>query len=323
MSTAVVSNAARPDLDLAALRMLTLVADLGSISAAARAERISQPSASKRIQVLERQLRLELLDRRTRGAVLTEHGRVITDWCRAVVDATDALVTGSRALSERAEGQLSIAASQTVAEYLCPFWLSEFRRRGEHLPVQLRVANSQGVIAAVRSRDVELGLVETPTVPGDLRSRWIAADRLLLVVSPEHPLARRRRPVSRAELAAMPLASREGGSGTRDTLRQALGAPMAGPAIELDSNTAVKVLINSGDYAAVISELAVANELRDGRLVEVPINDVDLSRSLHAVWRRGSRLHAAAGVFLTVVARPASRPPPVARPAPPRDSTSR
>ncbi len=304
------STAARPDLDLAALRMLTLVADLGSISAAARAERISQPSASKRIQVLERQLRLELLDRRTRGAVLTEDGRVITDWCRAVVEATDALVTGSRALSEGAEGQLSIAASQTVAEYLCPSWLSEFRRRGKHLPVQLRVANSEGVIAAVRSRDVELGLVETPTVPGDLRSRWIGADRLLLAVSPVHPLAGRRRPVSRAELAAMPLASREGGSGTRDTLRQALGVPIAGPAIELDSNTAVKVLISSGDYAAVISELAVANELRDGRLVEVPISEVDLSRSLHAVWRRGSRLHAAAGVFLTVIAGPAPHPPP-------------
>jgi len=312
VSTAASSNAVRPDLDLAALRMLTLVADLGSISAAARAERISQPSASKRIQVLERQLRLELLDRRTRGAVLTEHGRVIADWCRAVVEATDALVTGSRALSEGAEGQLSIAASQTVAEYLCPSWLSEFRRRGKHLPVQLRVANSEGVIAAVRSRDVELGLVETPTVPGDLRSRWIGADRLLLAVSPVHPLAGRRRPVSRAELAAMPLASREGGSGTRDTLRQALGVPMAGPAIELDSNTAVKVLISSGDYAAVISELAVANELRDGRLVEVPISEVDLSRSLHAVWRRGSRLHAAAGVFLTVIAGPAAPPPPVA-----------
>lgn len=310
MSTAVVSTAARPDLDLAGLRMLTLVADLGSISAAARAERISQPSASKRIQVLERALRLELLDRRTRGAILTEHGRVITDWCRAVVEATDALVTGSRALSEEAEGQLSIAASQTIAEYLCPSWLGEFRRRCEHLPVQLRVTNSQGVIAAVRSRDVELGLIETPTVPGDLRSRQIAADRLLLVVSPVHSLAGMRRPVSRAELAAIPLASREGGSGTRDTLRQALGVPMAGPAIELDSNTAVKVLISSGDYAAVISELAVANELRDGRLVEVPISGVDLSRSLHAVWRRGSRLHAAAAAFLTVIAGPAARPPP-------------
>ena len=91
----------RPSLDLEAMRVLTLVADLGSISAAARAEQISQPSASKRIQGLEHQLGLELLERRTRGATLTAHGRLVTGWCRAVVDATDCLVTGSQALSAR------------------------------------------------------------------------------------------------------------------------------------------------------------------------------------------------------------------------------
>ena len=289
-----------PDLDLAAIRVLTLVADLGSISAAARAERISQPSASRRIQVLERQLGLELLERRTRGAVLTEHGRIVTGWCRTVVAATDALVVGSSALSEAAAEQLGIAASQTIAEYLCPAWLSEFRR-GTHPPVRLHVANSQGVIAAVRSRSVHLGFVETPHLPADLRSCPVAEDRLVLVVSPGHPLAGRRRPVTRAELAAMPLASREDGSGTRETLRHAVGAQVAGPAIELDSNAAVKVLVSSGDYAAVISELAVASEVRDGRLVEVPTTEVNLTRSLHAMWRRGPRLHAAARDFLTMV----------------------
>jgi len=80
-----------------------------------------------------------------------------------------------------------------------------------------------------------------------------------------------------------------------------VGTPMAGAAIELDSNAAVKVLVSSGDHAAVLSELAVAGELRDGRLVEVPLTDVDLGRFLHAVWRRGSRLHTAARDFLGVI----------------------
>lgn len=299
----------RPGLDLEALRVLTLVADLGSISAAARAEQISQPSASRRIQVLERQLGLELLDRRTRGAKLTDHGRLVTGWCRAVVEATDALATGSQALSAQAAEQLSIGASQTIAEYLAPSWLGEFRRRrGGNPPVHLRVANSQGVIAALRAREIELGFVETPTIPRDLVSRQVAADRLVLVVAPDHLLARRRRPVSRDELAAMQLASREDGSGTRDTLHMAVGQTMVPPAVELDSNAAVKVLASSGSYPAVISELAVANELRDGRLVEVPLGDVDLSRSLNAVWRRGTRLRSAAGHFL-LTARPIAGPP--------------
>jgi DNA-binding transcriptional LysR family regulator len=297
----------RPSLDLDALRMLSQVADLGSISAAARAEQISQPAASKRIQGLERQLGLELLDRRTRGATLTDHGRLVTGWCRAVLDATDALVTGSRALSARDAQQLSIGASQTIAEYLAPSWLGEFHRRGSGPPVHLRVANSRGVIAALRSHDIELGFVETPTIPSDLLSRRVATDRLVLVAAPEHRLARRRTPVTREELAAMPLATREDGSGTRDTLQVAVGQAMVAPAVELDSNAAVKVLVASGAYPAVISELAVAGELRDGRLVEVPLGELDLSRSLDAVWRRGTRLGAAARQFL-LTAQPGAAP---------------
>jgi molybdate transport repressor ModE-like protein len=293
----------RPDLDLAALRMLTLIADLGSISAAARAEQISQPSASKRIQVLERQLRLELLDRRTRGATLTGHGQMVTDWCRTVIEAMDMLQTGAHALATNASEQLDLAASQTIAEYLVPSWLNEFRRRGHQPPVKLRVANSEEVISAVRAREVELGFVETPTIPNDLRSRIVATDRLVLVASPHHPLARRRRPVSASELAAMPLATREAGSGTREALRRALGRPMAPPGIELDSNAAVKVLVSSADFPAVLSELAVANELLDGRLVEVPVSEINLRRSLRAVRRRNFTPRGAAADFLAMIAR--------------------
>lgn len=289
----------RPDLDLAALRMLTLIADLGSISAAARAEQISQPSASKRIQVLERQLRLELLDRRTRGATLTGHGQLVTDWCRTVVDAVNMLQTGAHALAADARGQLSLAASQTIAEYLVPAWLNEFRARGHRPPVRLRVANSTDVIAAVRSRSADLGFVETPSLPSDLGRRTVATDRLVLVVSRLHPLAGRRRQLSAADLAALPLATREAGSGTRETLRHALG-PVAPPAIELDSNAAVKVLVGSGDYPAVLSELAVAAELRDGRFVEIAVSGVNLQRSLRAVWRRNSAPRGAAADFLSM-----------------------
>ena len=301
----------RPDLDLDALRLLVLVADLGSISAAARAERISQPSASSRMKVLEQRLGLELLDRRSRGAILTEHGRLVTDWSRTVVDAADALITGTRALATHQVENAKIGASQTIAEYLAPTWLAEFRRRHGSRPVQLRVANSQDVIRALRARDIDLGFIETPTLPDDVHSRRVGADRLVLVVAREHPLARRRHPLSRGELARLPLASREDGSGTRDTLRRAVGPEMLEPALALDSNAAVKVLVSSGDYPAVISELAVANELRDGRLVEVPLEDVDLTRSLSAIWRRGTVLRGAPWDFLTIAAAgsPRSRGP--------------
>ncbi|HLS61844.1 MAG TPA: LysR family transcriptional regulator, partial [Ruania sp.] len=166
------------DVTLEGLRLLVSVAEHGSISAAAREARISQPSASARMKDLERRLGLELLDRRTRGAELTADGRAVTDWARAVVDAADVLLTGSRALATRREVRLSIAASQTVGEYLMPAWLAAHRRARADHAVRLQVMNSRDVIAALRAREIDLGFIETPVVPSDLARRRVGADRL-------------------------------------------------------------------------------------------------------------------------------------------------
>jgi DNA-binding transcriptional LysR family regulator len=98
------------------------------------------------------------------------------------------------------------------------------------------------------------------------------------------------------------------GSGTRETLRSAIGPHLAVPAVELHSNAAVKVLVTSADYPAVLSELALASELRDGRLVEIPVRDLDLRRTLRAVWRRGTTLRGAASEFLALTTRMAAVP---------------
>lgn len=294
---------AASDVTLDELRLLVAVAERGSISAAARNLAISQPSASARMKELERRLALELLDRRTRGAELTGDGRAVTDWARGVVDATDVLLTGAQALATRREARLTIAASQTVGEYLMPAWLAGYRRDWPDRPVRLQVMNSRDVIAALRAREIDLGFIEAPSLPSDLARRKVGQDRLTLVVAPGHALARRRRSVGRQELAGLSLASREDGSGTREALSRALGRAVR-PALELDSNAAVKVEVASGGYPAVLSELAVAGELRDHRLVEVALENVDLRRSLHAIWRKPGRLSPAAEDFLAGVLRP-------------------
>lgn len=287
----------RPQLpDLESLSLLVDVAELGSIGAAAASAGISQPSASKRIRLLERQLDIALLNRDTRGSQLTERGRTVVDWARTVVDSAHTLVVGAQALRTDAAAAVSVAASQTIAEYIVPQWLARMRDRS--ISVRLRVSNSTGVIALVRNHEVELGFVETPVVPRDLASRIVAKDRLVVVVAPSHPLSRRRRPVPAGELAAMPLVMREGGSGTRATLEGALAGQAAQAYLELDSNAAVKVVVASGTGVAVLSALAVAAELADGRLVEVPTTGLDLRRFLRAVWPRGRRLVGAAAELL-------------------------
>ncbi|HEX4702549.1 MAG TPA: LysR family transcriptional regulator [Pseudonocardiaceae bacterium] len=296
--------AGMPDVD--SLRLLVLVGELGSLGRAAAALRVAQPSASKRLATLERRLGLVLVDRTRRGSVLTPAGVVVAGWAQRVLAELDVLVTGADALRAKRDAQLRVAASMTVAEYLAPAWIGALRRQQPELYVGLQVTNSERVAELVRAGEVDVGFVESPSAPAGLSVRRVATDRLVAVVSPEHPWARRRRPLSAAELAATPLVVREPGSGTRDTVVRALaaaGRTPAVPLVELGSTTAVRSAVLAGTGPAVISELAVAAELADGRLVRIEVTDVDFDRTLRAVWPAGRRLVGPAAALLTVAGR--------------------
>ncbi|MET8564163.1 LysR family transcriptional regulator [Streptomyces flaveolus] len=274
--------------DLAALELLLAVARLGSLGAAAREAGITQPAASSRIRSMERQLGVALVDRSPRGSRLTDAGALVTDWARRVVEAAAAFDAGARALRDRRDSRLRVAASMTIAEYLLPGWLLALHAERPDTAVSLLAGNSAKVAELLLTGEADLGFVEGLTVPTGLDSTVIARDRLIVVTAPAHPWARRRRPLTAVELAATPLILRERGSGTRQVLDAALGG-LARPLIELSSTTAVKASAVSGAGPSVLSELAVGEELAMRRLVSIPVEGVSLRRDLRAVWPTGHR----------------------------------
>ncbi|MFC7259586.1 LysR family transcriptional regulator [Streptomyces lutosisoli] len=274
--------------DLGAMELLLAVARLGSLGRAARELGITQPAASSRIRSMERQLGVALVDRSPRGSRLTDAGALVTDWARRVVEAAEAFDAGAQALRDRRDSRLRVAASMTIAEYLLPGWLIALRAQRPDTAVSLLAGNSAAVAERLLAGEADLGFVEGLSVPAGLDSTVIAHDRLIVVTSPGHRWARRRAPLSAAELAATPLILREEGSGTRQVLDTALGG-LARPLIELSSTTAVKASAVSGAGPAVLSELALGEELSAHRLVNIPLADVQLARSLRAVWPTGHR----------------------------------
>lgn len=278
--------------DVESLQLLVLVGERGSLTAAAAEMGVSQPSVSKRMSVLERRLGVQLLDRTRRGSALTAAGTLVAGWAQRVLDDLTVLLDGVEALRREHTAHLAVAASLTVAEHLLPSWLGELRRKAPELHVGLQVLNSARVCELVRQGTIDLGFIESPGGLPGLRSRVVARDRLVLVVSPDHRWARRRRPVGPAELAATPLISREAGSGTRETADQAVAATglrIAPPLLELGSGAAVRSAVAAGAGPALISELVVSPDLAARSIVEVPTADLDLGRELRAVWRSGSR----------------------------------
>jgi len=296
--------------DIDALRALREVGRHGSIASAAAALGITQQALSARMRTLERALRLPLLVRTPSGSRLTEQGMLVVDWAEDLLNAADRLEAGVRSIRTGITHRLAIAASQTTAEHLVPHWLIELRAAEEALGtqptvVELTVANSTRVIDLVRADRVSLGVIETPHLPPDLVRAHLRDDELLVVAAPTHAWARLSRPIRRDELAAMPLVTREAGSGTRDTLTDYLAAldpPLraAGPALELGTSAAVRSAITAGVGPGVLSRLAVRDDLVLGRLVAIELAGPPMTRVFTAVWRYDRPLSPEGQRLLTV-----------------------
>ena len=309
--------------DLASLEVLLAIARTGSLNAASRQVGVTQQAVSARIKSAEAHTGVSLVSRTPRGSTLTAEGVVVAEWAARLLAVAGELDAGLAALRNDHYTRLRVSASLTIAEQLLPGWLVSLRaaarNRGDRPPeIVLTAANSEAVAQQVREGRADLGFVEGPGRPKGLRSAVIGHDSLVVVVPPDHPWARRRQPLSPAELAATPLVSREEGSGTRDVLAAALAAALdtaavgpaaVGPAraekpparaesptaraavpvaLALSTTAAVRAAVIAGAGPAVLSELAVAEDLASHRLVRVPVAGVDLRRALRAVWSSGS-----------------------------------
>jgi DNA-binding transcriptional LysR family regulator len=272
--------------DLTALDLLDSIAELGSLGQAAGRHGMSQPAVSMRMSQLERRLGIGLLQRSPAGTSLTPAGERVAILSRRVLSEAQALMAGVQALVAQESSHLRVAASLTVAEHLLPGWIGALHRESPDVILAVEVTNSSKVLARVRDGSADVGFVEGHEArPSGMTAMVVRSDRLVVVVDPAHPWARRESPVGGAELAAAELIVREPGSGTREVLDDAL-RPWGGPRsrLELGSTVAILAAARRGEGPAVLSALAVAEDIGAGRLAAVPTRDLDLTRSLRAVW---------------------------------------
>jgi DNA-binding transcriptional LysR family regulator len=286
--------------ELQALGLLVaLSGNARSIGQAAAKLDLAQPNASRSLRNLERDLKVPLLKRSPRGTELTVEGQAVAEWGSKVIEAYDTLNAGIRAIQDARAGNVKVSASLTVAEYLMPHHLTTFRAAHPEIGIGMSVENSSTVIDRVRRQTCDLGLIESVSVPVDLNAEVVGRDRLMIACAPNFAEAWSK-PITAEALAEVPLLVREIGSGTREAIDSALsgfgGVYVAG---EYGSNSALRVAASTAVAPVVLSELALRDDFRAGRLLPLPVDDsVDLSRELHAVWSPNRRRTTGARLLL-------------------------
>jgi DNA-binding transcriptional LysR family regulator len=271
------------------LRTLVSIVEQGSLSAAARAKRISQPAVTKQVQRLEAEFGLALLVRGPKRQLeLTPAGEQVLAFARSTLRRFEDLERELAALKSVGRGMLSVAASTIPGEYLLPGLLAAFQDQYPQIEIQMTVSDTAEVATRLLDDEVDVGVIGSVVRRPGLRLERLVGDQIVLAVPPDHPFAARES-VAVEELRGQPLIRREEGSGTRRSVEAALAAagvslPRDQAALILGSTQAILQAVEQGLGLGFVSARATEQARADHHLACVTLAGVDLSRDLYLAY---------------------------------------
>ena len=275
----------------------------GSISRAAEALGLTQPTCTARLHGLERELGAQLLVRGRRGVSLTPAGRRFLPRATAAIESLRRGATEAKAGSEGRGGLLAIGLASDLALYLAPRALARFAARHPQVETLVRSGHSRFVADLLRGEEVELALVSQLVLLPDLASRALFSESVPVVVAPAHRLAKRAS-VKLDELAQAGLVVRDPAAYLRTMTLAFFAAGNTAPRIlmELDNTEACKRVVVSGLGAALLPEMAIRQELGRGDLVQLKVEGhPPPKRVIHVLSRQGAELSTAATALLRLM----------------------
>ena len=275
----------------------------GSISRAADALGLTQPTCTARLQGLESELGSQLLVRGRRGVSLTPAGRRFLPRAIAALESLRRGATEAKAGSEARGGLLAIGLASDLALYLAPRALARFASRHPAVETLVRSGHSRFVADLLRSEEVEVALVSQLVLLPDLVSRSLFTESVPVVVSRSHRLAGRGS-IKMDELARAGLVMRDPAAFLRTITLAFFAAGETAPRVlmELDNTEACKRVVLSGLGAALLPEMAIRSELARGELVQLKVDGhPPPKRAIHALTRQGTELSPAANALLRLM----------------------
>ena len=293
-------------LTLRQLSVFTAVADAGSTTAAGARVALSQSATSAALNELESVLGVRLFDRVGTRLVLNDTGRGLLPQARAVLDGAAGIERefglGGAPGEAATPSLLRVGASTTIGNYLLPTLVARWQRARPQAHVDVAIANTAAIAAAVARMEVDVGLIEGPSHEPELVAHAWREEELAIVCAPSHSLVQGD-PARRVNVAALRQATwllREPGSGTREAVQQALLPHLhhVQEGLQFGGTEAIKQAAVEGLGLTCLSLFAVQDLVALGRLVRVQTTLPRLARRLWLVHHRRKQFSRSLAAFI-------------------------
>jgi DNA-binding transcriptional LysR family regulator len=277
--------------DLRQLEILQAIAETGSFTACGRKLHVSQSAISRQILLLEEELGEPLFLRVGRQVRMTAAAESLVQLGQRVFLDVRETVGAITDRTRELRGTLRLSGGMTVCLYVFPPLLKHLRRVHPHLDVRLTVTLAGRSVQEIRGGRVDAGLLTLPVEETDLVTVPALREELLLIASPTHQLAKRRK-VQARDLAGLPFVLFEVGSATRKVIDNFFASQTIEPTVVMDTENVeiIKAMVKTGLGIGIVPYQAVAREVKAGQLFCSRIEGHELVRETGWVYARANRV---------------------------------
>jgi len=286
-------------MDIAALKTFLAVAQERSFSRAAAKVHRTQPAVSQAVRRLEIDLGEQLFDRSSKSGTLTDAGKVLQNYGERLVRLAEEAESAMRELRDLRRGRVLIGANEAAVHTLLPL-IGRFRTAHPQIAIDVRRVPARQIAVEVQQGSLDFGALTFHPSEEGLLEVPVGSDELVLLVSPNHELARRRT-VSMEEVGKYPIVAHNDPSPARERvlrLFEESHIPL-NMVVALPSLDGIKRAVELGHGVALLPRLCAVTEIASKRLVAIPVNGVSRKRQVTLLCRKAHRSHAA-DAFLKV-----------------------
>lgn len=277
-------------LSLSELMVFLTAAEMGNYSEAGRQLHLSQPAVSQTMDSLEKRFGVKLFVRQGRSVKLTEAGQVLKPMARELLSGARRLDETMSSLHGEVIGEMTLGCSTASGKYLLPGLIARFRRQFSQVRINVLVTSRESVLNKVLQGEFSLGVSSKQVEHRDLEYQIFFLDQVILIAPAEHRWARFRT-IYPDDLLDEPQILREEAAGSREVMMEGLRdhditPDMLNVAMVLGNAEAIVMAVEEGIGVAFVSRLAAQQGLESGRVVEVKVQGMTLTRNIYLVRNR-------------------------------------
>jgi len=284
------------------LEIFIAVAETAQVTKASKKLFVTQSAVSMALAELENQLGGSLFDRHGRSLILNARGRYLLPLGKDIIAQVSNIETIMSERNDKLTGQINIAASSSVGNYILPYLIGAFKKAHPKVLINMLVYNTKIVEGMVKDGTVDLGFVEgTITDSDDILARLWFQDELVVLTAPSDPLANNESYNLDRDLQNSRWVMRERGSGTAAIFREKLrkNFDKVNIVMEMGDPESVKRAVESGVGIACLSALTICREVENGWLKSLKIDGLDMKRQLQIINRKGTQVDDVLAEFLS------------------------